>query len=167
MSLLLDLTNTARLIANSATSSSIINPSQPQPMQQNTLILQAPQPNDILFFNENGFTNLNQKSQKKSNLKSLNYTSKKNVKFPDDENIIKDYSAAPKRGWIPGKYSTNDLLESYIKSCERHRTKALAKLIPQLKALQDIECSNGEKVNVLNLKSKFYFILISMQIYVI
>ncbi|CAF0948070.1 unnamed protein product [Brachionus calyciflorus] len=152
MSLLLDLTNTARLIVSSSSSS---NQAQQMTQTSNTLILQAPQPNDILFFNENGFLNSNQSiKQKKSNLKSLNYSIKKQVKFPEGDGIIKDYSEAPKRGWIPGKYPTSDLLESYLKSCDRHKTKPLNRLIPQLKALQDIDCTNGEKVNVLNLKNE-------------
>lgn len=79
--------------------------------------------------------------------------SKKKVTFPDDEKIIKDYSEPPKRGWQPGSFSTSDLLDAYVKSCERHKCKPLNKLTHQLKALQDLDCSNGEKVNVLNLKS--------------
>ena len=78
---------------------------------------------------------------------------KKKVTFPEDEKIIKDYSEPPKRGWAPGMFSTTDLLTAYLKSCDRHKCKPLNKLMPQLKALQDLDCANGEKVNVLNLKS--------------
>jgi predicted DNA-binding antitoxin AbrB/MazE fold protein len=45
------------------------------------------------------------------------------------------------------------LLESYCKACEKHKCKPLNKLLPLLKALQDVDCKNGEKVNVLSLKS--------------
>lgn len=125
------------------------------PQNDNSLILQAPQQNDILFFNENGYLETNRVGKKiKSSLKTNWNTSKKQVKFPEDKKIIKDYSEAPKTGWIPGRYSTNDLFESYLKSCDRHKTRPLNRLIPQLKALQEIECLNGEKVNVLNLKSR-------------
>lgn len=78
---------------------------------------------------------------------------KKRVKFPEDEKLIKDFSEPPKR-WVPGTYSTNDLLDSYCKACEKQKCKPLNRLLPQLKALQEIDCVNGEKVNVLNLKSK-------------
>jgi hypothetical protein len=91
----------------------------------------------------------NSKSKKKVKIK-------KQVRFP--ENIIKDYSLPPKKGWIPGFYSTNDLVDAYIKSCQQHKCRQLVKLMPQLKALQDLDCSNGEKVNVLNLKSKTFFV---------
>jgi hypothetical protein len=88
--------------------------------------------------------------------KKLNRVKKK-VKFPDDEKIIHGYSNPPKTGWMPGVYSTSDLLDAYIRSCDRHKCKTLPKLMPQLKALQDLDCANGEKVNVLNLKSKGTF----------
>ncbi len=79
---------------------------------------------------------------------------KKRVSFPDD--IIKDYSDPPKK-WKPGEYSTVDLLESYCKSCEKQKCKPSTKLTQQLKALQDLDGINGEKVNVLNLKGKLFF----------
>lgn len=81
---------------------------------------------------------------------------KKKVRFPEDDKIIKDFSEAPKRGWQPGSYPTSDLLDAYVKSCERHKCKPLAKLLPHLKALQDLDCTNGEKVNVLNLKNEHF-----------
>ena len=141
-----------------------------------TLILKAPQPRDIKYFNEQPSSPNAEQSviifQRvdaahiqsvlpnaaavaliKSNLKPKLTPVKKKVTFPDDDKIIKDFSAPPKRGWTPGVFSTHDLLESYLKSCERHKCKSLNKLLPQLKALQDLDCSNGEKVNVLNLKS--------------
>lgn len=163
MSLLFDLTNTAKLIGRSSQTVSSVNQTQSQ-SSTSSLILQAPQAKDILFFNENGFiqkedysttpsTTTNRKSNLKLNRNST-LNSKKSVKFPDDEKIIKDYSEAPKRGWIPGKHSTNDLLDAYIRSCDRHKSKSLSKLMPQLKALQDLDCANGEKVNVLNLKNE-------------
>lgn len=162
MSIFLELTSKARIKATNKADSQ-----NSMPQNDNSLILQAPQKKDILFFNENGFVQTDSKVKKiKSNLKSNSNSCKKQVKFPDDENIIKDYSEAPKTGWIPGKYSTFDLLESYLKSCDRHKTKPLNRLIPQLKALQEIECMNGEKVNVLNLKSiKIYFWLSSHKSY--
>jgi hypothetical protein len=79
---------------------------------------------------------------------------KKRVSFPDE--LIKDYSDPPKK-WKPGAYSTVDLLESYCKACEKQKCKPSAKLTQQLKALQDLDGINGEKVNVLNLKSKTIF----------
>ena len=90
-----------------------------------------------------------------SPVKKLNRVKKK-VKFPEDGRIIHGYSNPPKLGWTPGMYSTSDLLDAYTKSCDRHKSRPLAKLIPQLKALQDLDCANGEKVNVLNLKSRKY-----------
>jgi hypothetical protein len=86
--------------------------------------------------------------------KKLNRVKKK-VTFPDDDRIILGFSNPPKTGWMPGVYSTSDLLDAYIRSCDRHKCKPLAKLMPQLKALQDLDCANGEKVNVLNLKSLY------------
>ena len=77
---------------------------------------------------------------------------KKSVTFP--ENVVRDYSAPPRLGWVPGTYPTSDLLEAYLRSCERHKCRSIQKLVLQLKALQDLDCSNGEKVNYLNLKSK-------------
>ena len=77
----------------------------------------------------------------------------KRVRFPE-EGDMRQYSEAPKRGWHPGKHSTSDLLDAYIRACDKHKCKPLAKLVQQLKALQDLDCANGEKVNVLNLKSK-------------
>lgn len=77
----------------------------------------------------------------------------KRVRFPEDGDM-RQYSEAPKRGWHPGKHSTSDLLDAYIRACDKHKCKPLAKLVQQLKALQDLDCANGEKVNVLNLKSK-------------
>lgn len=162
----------------------------------NPLILQAPQPQDILFFNESSssFAYINSANHndslsnmmmlmnnggaggngnplalntaankprpivKKSN--SLIMKHKKFVRFPEDDKIIKDYSEAPKRGWMPGKHSTNDLLDAYIRSCDRHKSKPLSKLMQQLKALQDLDCVNGEKVNVLNLKSNLALLLV-------
>ncbi len=76
---------------------------------------------------------------------------KKRVSFPNDP--IKDYSDPPKK-WKPGEYSTADLLESYCKACDKQKCKPSAKLTQQLKALQDLDGINGEKVNVLNLKSR-------------
>jgi hypothetical protein len=145
-----------------------------------SLILKAPALNQVLFFNEIDSENASpptlsplayyQQELLRNNtppLKSALTTTnggedseqrvkkvKKRVTFPDDEKIIKDYSEPPKRGWMPGMYSTSDLLTAYLKSCDRHKCKPLNKLMPQLKALQDLDCANGEKVNVLNLKSK-------------
>jgi hypothetical protein len=177
-----------------------------------SIILQAPKPSDIKFFNEsyiastsisnssivlfqkdpqsavirtqfnppmatNATTNINSnlaqhqqqinipngkltplevanENNKRSNinLSKLNKTKKK-VRFPTDDKIIKDYSEPPKRGWMPGSYPTSDLLESYLRSCDKHKCKPLNRLLPQLKALQDIDCQNGQKINSLNLKS--------------
>lgn len=85
--------------------------------------------------------------------KSARGSVKKKVKFPEDDRIVGGYSLPPQVGWMPGLYSTGDLLDSYMKSCERNKCRPLAKLVQQLKALQDLDCANGEKVNVLNLKS--------------
>lgn len=147
-----------------------------------SLILKAPKPNDIKFFNEeppshspNAHNELTEsvvivpkvepspvtttpevasQSFKTSRLKKAGGVPKpkRSVKFP--ENVIKDYSEPPKQGWIPGSYPTSDLLEAYMRSCERHKSKSIQKLVLQLKALQDIDCSNGEKVNYLNLKNE-------------
>ena len=183
-----DLNNIAQnKLANNASNNNINN--------NGSLILQAPQLNQVLFFNEPGLnvntlfqnnlqnttptvikTNNTFNSSSSSNLapqppppagikhskslllnnqnKQANRTKKK-VTFPEDDKIIKDYSDPPKRGWMPGLHSTSDLLQAYLKSCDRHKCKPLAKLMPQLKALQDLDCVNGEKVNVLNLKSRF------------
>jgi hypothetical protein len=137
----------------------------------NPLILQAPQPQDILYFNETtaslspaaaaDSTGTNGATKPRPIVKKPNnflLKRKKFVRFPEDEKIIKDYSEAPKRGWMPGKHSTNDLLDAYIRSCDRHRSKPLAKLMQQLKVLQDLDCANGEKVNVLNLKSNKFLL---------
>lgn len=130
-----------------------------------SLVLKAPAHNDIKFFNENDTQIIlfgheqspdlfeTAKRSQLTNKKSLINKVKKKVTFPDDGKIIKDYSDPPKP-WSPGSFSTVDLLESYLKSCDRHKCKPLNKLIPHLKALQDLDCANGEKVNVLNLKSK-------------
>lgn len=150
-----------------------------------SLILKAPKPNDIKFFNEepspnhpnNAHNELTEsivfvpkdepppvdttsttiptvQSFKTSRLKKPggSVKPKRSVKFP--ENVVKDYSEPPKLGWIPGSYPTSDLLEAYMRSCERHKCKSIQKLVLQLKALQDIDCSNGEKVNYLNLKNE-------------
>lgn len=184
-----DLNNiTQNKLASNSTNNNINN--------NGSLILQAPQLNQVLFFNEPGLnvntlfqnnlqnttptvikTNNTFNSSSSSNIapqppppagikhsKSLLLNSqnkqanrtKKKVTFPEDDKIIKDYSDPPKRGWMPGLHSTSDLLQAYLKSCDRHKCKPLAKLMPQLKALQDLDCVNGEKVNVLNLKSRFY-----------
>ncbi len=133
-----------------------------------SLILKAPQQNEIKFFNETGILQLDNNNtsndilfysnQTTSNINKKQTTNinkiKKKVTFPEDDKIIKDYSDPPKNGWIPGTFSTVDLLEAYLKSCDRHKCKPLNKLIPHLKALQDLDCANGEKVNVLNLKSE-------------
>ena len=138
-----------------------------------SLILKAPQLNQVLFFNEYDHENspstlsplaYYQQDLLRNNAPSVTIKSaiatnnqakvKKKVTFPEDEKIIKDYSEPPKRGWTPGLYSTSDLLHSYLRSCDRHKCKPLNRLMPQLKALQDLDCANGEKVNVLNLKSK-------------
>jgi hypothetical protein len=103
--------------------------------------------------NNNSTSNIQLNSRLLSPIKKLN-RAKKKVKFPEDDRIIHGYSDPPKVGWTPGLYPTSDLLDSYIKSCERHKSKPLNKLLPQLKALQDLDCANGEKVNVLNLKSE-------------
>lgn len=158
-----------------ATQPSVAAGSDDRPM-----ILKAPQARDIKFFDETppGATtpvSLIDKTAANSNGGSRVHDSsiiltpllataseasfakpkvKKKVRFPEDDKIIKDYSEAPKRGWQPGSYPTSDLLDAYVKSCERHKCKPLAKLLPHLKALQDLDCTNGEKVNVLNLKSK-------------
>jgi protein phosphatase 1 regulatory subunit 37 len=145
------------------TTNSVINGSNNQTNTSNNadpLILQAPKLSEIKFFDED----LGQTIANKQILNTILVVpsanreqtprKRKTVRFPDDEKIIKDYSEPPKHGWIPGLHSTSDLLEAYLKSCQSHKTKTLAKLIPQLKALQDLECSNGEKVNVLNLKSE-------------
>lgn len=122
-----------------------------------SLVLRAPQQNEIKYFNETGILQLNRDSyldqHSDNKIKKSNNKVKKKVTFPEDGKIIKDYSEPPKHGWTPGTFSTVDLLESYLKSCERHKCKPLNKLIPHLKALQDLDCANGEKVNVLNLKS--------------
>ena len=143
------------------------------------MILRAPQAKDIKFFDETplGATtpvSLIDKTAANSNNNRVHDSSiilspllatasdasfakpkvKKKVRFPEDDKIIKDFSEAPKRGWQPGSYPTSDLLDAYVKSCERHKCKPLTKLLPHLKALQDLDCTNGEKVNVLNLKSE-------------
>ena len=171
-------TNNNNVITTTSTSTTVTASNS-----NNPLILQAPNLNDVLFFNETGLAVNNsylqtyassQQSQSPSTtpstppqpIKQNNLTptpiilkvnrpnrAKKKVTFPEDEKI-KNCSDPPKRGWIPGMYSTSDLVDSYLKSCERHKCKPLNKLLPQLKALQDIDCSNGEKVNVLNLKSE-------------
>ena len=147
-----------------------LNSAPAKPNSNDQLILRAPQLKDIRFFNETGIVDsssrLAQTKPSPSPLKIVTpiindpakkskekVKAKKSVKFPDDEKIIKDYSEPPKRGWIPGSYSTYDLLDAYSKSCERHKCKPLNRLTLQLKALQDLDCANGEKVNVLNLKS--------------
>lgn len=76
---------------------------------------------------------------------------KKRVKFPDE--LIQGYSDPPRR-WNPGEYSTFDLLASYLKACSEQKTKPMQKLVHQLRALQDLQGINGEKVNVLNLNSE-------------
>lgn len=142
-------------------------------MRPSPLILQAPQPSDILFFNENRIDPMVmmgvragsagvaasplprpivKKSASASSM-SLSSGGGKRVRFPEDSSIIKDYSEAPKKGWHPGKHSTSDLLDAYIRACDKQKSKPLARLTQQLKALQDLDCANGEKVNVLNLKS--------------
>lgn len=79
--------------------------------------------------------------------------SKKRVKFPDE--LVLGYSDPPRR-WSPGEYSTFDLLASYLKACSEQKTKPLNKLVHQLRALQDLQGINGEKVNVLNIISEFF-----------
>ncbi len=127
------------------------------------LVLKAPQPSDIKFFNEpapltdsnipiNTTTTTATTIQSRLSNKSKTNKKKKNVHFP--ENIIKDYSEPPRLGWVPGSFSTSDLVEAYLNSCDRQKCKTIQKLVQQLKALQDLDCSNGEKVNYLNLKSK-------------
>ena len=190
------------------------NPPQPPPHQQqqqqqqrpSPLILQAPQPSDILFFKENPFdlspqsTNLmmlsnsngvNQQTNAtaalpispmprpivKKSVSSANMSvtssgvvvggstsSGKRVRFPDDTNL-KEFSDAPKRGWHPGKHSTSDLLDAYIRACDKNKCKPLGKLMQQLKALQDLDCANGEKVNVLNMKSNKILLLSYLHLY--
>jgi hypothetical protein len=95
--------------------------------------------NDIPLNNHNNLTNDKKKH-------------KKSVRFPDE--IIKDYSEPPKK-WIHGLHSTSDLLDSYCNSCEKYKCKPIGKLVQQLRALQDVDGINGEKVNVLNLKSNY------------
>lgn len=134
------------------------------------LILKAPKPDEIKFFNEepppithNELTESvvivdestsASSSSKTSRLKKPGgFTKpKRSVTFP--ENVIKDYSEPPKLGWIPGSYPTNDLLEAYMKSCERHKCKSIQNLVTQLKAFQGLDCSNGEKVNFLDLRNE-------------
>lgn len=135
------------------------------------LVMKAPKSNDITFFNEAppplaaaaAADLIADDTEETVYIKSDSETVpvpkkpkkiKKKVSFP--ENVIKDYSDPPRLGWIPGSYPTSDLVEAYMKSCEIHKCKSLGKLVQQLKALQDIDCSNGEKVNVLNLKSKLF-----------
>ncbi len=125
------------------------------------LVLKAPQPSEIKFFNEPPppsepypptSTTTSIHSSLSTKLKANK--KKKTVHFP--ENIIKDYSEPPKLGWVPGSFPTSDLVDAYLNSCDRHKCKPIQKLVQQLKALQDLDCSNGEKVNYLNLKSKHY-----------
>lgn len=135
----------------------------------NNLVLKAPQPNEIKFFNEPAPVELSHTSLTESMIyikdahvsegvitesENIESKSKKKKKVTFPENVIKDYSEPPKIGWQPGSYPTSDLLESYLKSCERHKCKSIGKLLQQLKALQDLDCSNGEKVNYLNLKNE-------------
>ena len=174
---------------NTTTTTTQISSSSQQHNRLGPLILQAPQPSDILFFNESLFdsTSSPMMLNSSSSAKQLHQTSNspqtppsqqyprpivkksasaisitgsaagssggKRVRFPEDGDM-RQYSEAPKRGWHPGKHSTSDLLDAYIRACDKHKCKPLAKLVQQLKALQDLDCANGEKVNVLNLKSK-------------
>lgn len=147
--------------SNSSTGNSSLNSTVSNDTSDGTsLLLKAPSQTDIKYFNEPGILQTSsiilydQLNETTSNIKQVK-KAKKKVTFPEDGKIIKDYSEPPKLGWTPGTFSTVDLLESYLKSCERHKCKPLNKLIPHLKALQDLDCANGEKVNVLNLKRNF------------
>jgi hypothetical protein len=161
-------TNTLTTTSTAASSENTNNTANIYTNNNNgSLVLKAPPENDIKFFDENDTPFIlygNEQSHETKNrsqivnTKTPSYKVKKKVTFPEDDKIIKDYSEPPKQGWTPGSFSTVDLLESYLKSCDRHKCKPLNKLIPHLKALQDIDCANGEKVNVLNLKSKFNFL---------
>ena len=189
MNLFFDLTKNApqlsKLISSNSTGNTTRSSESTATNNANgngSIILKAPQLNQVLFFNEPELSSspspptlspmayyqqdmllrnspsiksaLNTSSSSSSASKQNGTKSKKKVTFPEDGKIIKDYSEPPKRGWTPGLHSTSDLFPAYLRSCERHKCKPLNKLLPQLKALQDLDCANGEKVNVLNLKSK-------------
>ncbi len=185
MNIFFDLTKSAHQLPNNSANAKNIDTTADATNNGGSIILKAPQMNQVLFFNEPELSSsptpptlsplayyqqdlqlrnsiksstiksalANNSSNTTTKLNAANTKVKKKVTFPEDGKIIKDYSEPPKRGWMPGLYSTSDLFPSYLRSCERHRCKPLNKLMPQLKALQDLDCANGEKVNVLNLKS--------------